>query len=275
MSELLTRIAPTPSGYLHSGNALHLMLTQRLAHRYGARVMLRIDDLDSCRTRPEYVADVFNTLSRLGISWQSGPLDPQDFHKNWSQRHRLPLYESMLNELVAKNAVYACSCSRKNLTPDSEGHESHQCRNGKVALDTQGVAWRIRIPLEETIEFEDEMMGAVSVNLTTTIPDPVVRRRDGGPAYQIASLADDVHFGIGLIVRGEDLIGSTAVQLYMARILSLRSFEKIIFFHHVLIKGDEGQKLSKSAGSHSQANKFNIDELVRMTGSILKDFYSQ
>jgi glutamyl-tRNA synthetase len=112
-------------------------------------------------------------------------------------------------------------------------------------------------------------MGDVAVNLTEQIPDPVVRRRDGRAAYQVASLADDVHFGIGLIVRGEDLLASTAVQLYMAKVLLMESFAQVRFFHHQLIRADDGQKLSKSAGASSGPTQFDRLALQRAVNRIL------
>lgn len=266
MPLLLTRIAPTPSGYLHSGNALNFLITRKLAEKNGAAILLRIDDIDDERLRPEYVNDAFRVLKILGIDWQFGPIDPVDFRYNWSQQQRMHLYDALLNELVAAGAVYACGCSRKDLMGHSLGDEKHLCRQGHQPLDASDVAWRLKIPKGTIISFNDELMGHVTADLSELIPDPVVRRRDGRPAYQVASLADDVHFGIGMIVRGEDLLASTAVQLYMARILGLGTFAKVRFFHHQLIRADDGQKLSKSAGTMSAPGNFDriaLDQAVQ------------
>jgi len=246
MPPLLTRIAPTPSGYLHGGNALNFLITQKLAEKEGAGILLRIDDIDGERLRAEYLDDVFRVLRVLGINWDMGPNDSDDFEQNWSQRHRLPLYEALLQKLVATGAVYACGCSRKDLSGHNWGDEDHSCRQGHLPLDTPDVAWRLRIPQDQMIRFKDGLMSEVTVNLFELIPDPVIRRRDGIPAYQIASLADDVHFGLGLIVRGEDLLASTALQLHMAQLAGALSFLKVRFYHHPLIKGEDGHKLSKS-----------------------------
>jgi glutamyl/glutaminyl-tRNA synthetase len=269
MPPLLTRIAPTPSGYLHSGNALNFLITQKLAEIEGAGILLRIDDIDDERLRAEYLNDVFSVMRELGIDWQLGPTGSYDFKRNWSQQRRAHLYDALLQGLVDAQAVYACGCSRKELSGHSLCDENHRCRQGQLPLHAPDVAWRLRIPMDTVVRFRDGIMGDLAVNLTEQIPDPVVRRRDGRAAYQVASLADDVHFGIGLIVRGEDLLASTAVQLYMAKVLHMESFAQVRFFHHQLIRADDGQKLSKSAGTSSGPTQFDRLALQRAVNRIL------
>jgi glutamyl/glutaminyl-tRNA synthetase len=111
-----TRIAPTPSGFLHEGNAFAFILTAALAQVYGASILLRVDDLDNDRKRPEYVDDLFQTLHWLGVDWKEGPTDANDLEQRWSQMHRIPLYEAALERLREKGLVYACGCSRKELS---------------------------------------------------------------------------------------------------------------------------------------------------------------
>jgi glutamyl/glutaminyl-tRNA synthetase len=144
-----TRIAPTPSGFLHEGNAFAFIITAALAKIHGATILLRVDDLDNDRKRPEYVDDLFQTLHWLGVDWKEGPTDANDLEQRWSQMHRIPLYEAALERLREKGLVYACGCSRKELSElKSPGDPDHSCRNGAIPLDTVDVAWRLRIPQE-------------------------------------------------------------------------------------------------------------------------------
>jgi glutamyl/glutaminyl-tRNA synthetase len=255
-----TRIAPTPSGFLHEGNAFAFLLTAELAKRQGASILLRIDDLDNDRKRPEYVEDIFITLEWLGVEWQEGPRNATELESAWSQHHRLHLYEEALTTLRDKGLVYACGCSRKQLAAfDSPADDAHTCRNGNLPLDTPNTAWRLRIPRETEVCFKSLNGEITTLRPVDLLPDPVVRRRDGIPAYQVASVVDDHHFGIDLIVRGEDLLPSTAVQLFIAQQLGLDDFLNATFHHHPLILDEKGEKWSKSAGNH-------VESLLRRDG---------
>src|ERR1044072_3055513 len=110
-----TRIAPTPSGYLHIGNAFSFLLTALHAKKRGASLLLRIDDIDDERKRPEYVNDIFTSLEWLGIEWNEGPSGPEDFELNWSQNRRLDIYKGILPRLREAEIIFACECSRKKL----------------------------------------------------------------------------------------------------------------------------------------------------------------
>lgn len=225
------RLAPTPSGFLHAGNALNFVLTWLAARAHsGARILLRIDDLDADRKRPEYVRDVFDTLDWLGLDWDEGPCDPGDFEQNWSQHRRLPRYVNTLNELRAGGWLFACGKSRRELEP-FQGKYPPEFRNQGLSLDLPDVAWRIRTPEG------------------FPLPDFVVRRRDGIPAYQIGSLTDDQYFRITHIIRGADLLDSTQAQLFLAECLDWQAFAQIRFLHHPLLTDSNGEKLSKSAGA--------------------------
>lgn len=248
---LKTRIAPTPSGFLHLGNALSFLLTQQLAEASGARILLRIDDMDRARVRAEYVQDVFDTLHFLGIGWQEGPRTAADFEAHWSQRHRLGLYEAALRQLAEAGAVFACNCSRADiLRQNADGAYPGTCRHRGLPLDTPGAAWRLRTDNAEALTVVLRS-GAISTALPAAQQDFIVRKKDGFPAYQLSSVADDRHFGIGLIVRGEDLWDSTLAQLYLARTLGWTDFSGCIFVHHGLLADPSGEKLSKSAGATS------------------------
>ena len=246
-----TRIAPTPSGFLHLGNVYSFAITAAAAQKYGASLLLRIDDMDRDRVHPEYLADVFETLAFLGISYDEGPSNPADFEAHYSQRHRLSFYEVLLGQLVATGKVYACSCSRKQIETDFGGVYHGACQHKKIALDTPGVAWRI-----DTRQARPILVRALDGSTTiAALPEGmhhfVVRKKDGFPAYQLTSLADDLYFGVDLIVRGQDLWPSTLAQLFLADLLGADAFLSATFHHHELLTDGHDRKLSKSAGDTS------------------------
>jgi glutamyl-tRNA synthetase len=270
-----TRIAPTPSGFLHSGNIYSFQLTAQLAAETGAEILLRIDDLDAARKRPEYVANIFETLHTLGIRWQLGPQTPDDFENNWSQHLRLPLYNETLHQLMQQEGlVYACTCSRREL---SGSNGTCNCKNNNLPFDTPDAAWRVAVKPGTVISFNDLQRGKVEIDLAETAGDFTVRRRDGIPAYQIASLADDMHFGITHIVRGEDLLPSTAAQLFLAEKLGFSSFLECRFLHHPLLSDTNGRKLSKSTGDGvpEALNEAVIDVLRKQAKTLLRQITLQ
>ena len=242
-----TRLAPTPSGLLHIGNAFSFALTAALAQKTGASILLRIDDMDRDRVQPEYVADIFDTLRFLDIPWQEGPTDVPDFEANFSQRHRLPLYEKALERLVATGLVYACDCSRKQINEQHNGVYPGTCKHKNIPLDTKDVSWRIDTDGVMSIRVKQLHDEQFFTALPADVQHFVVRKKDGFPAYQLTSLVDDLHFGIDLIVRGEDLFASTLAQLFLADLLNERKFLDATFHHHGLLT-DGDRKLSKSAG---------------------------
>ncbi|WP_245868998.1 glutamate--tRNA ligase family protein [Pontibacter ramchanderi] len=249
--QIKTRIAPTPSGFLHLGNALSFAITWALARKQQGIVALRIDDLDNARFRPEYLQDIFDTLDFMGLDYDEGPRNPQDFQENYSQLLRLPSYQQLLDKLVQQGMVYACPCSRSQINALSpQGLYPLTCRDEQLPLDTPNAAWRVRIPEGTTISFEDQLLGTCTVALSLEMPDFVVRRKDAIPAYQIASIVDDLAMGVNLIVRGEDLMLSTAAQLFLAQHTGATAFTEAAFVHHPLITA-EGNKLSKSHDSLS------------------------
>jgi glutamyl/glutaminyl-tRNA synthetase len=248
----LTRIAPTPSGYLHLGNAYSFLITQTLAQKHGAKILLRIDDLDRERYRTEYVEDIFETLDFLEIKVDLGPKNLREFESEWSQIHRMGKYGEKLNSLREDERLFACDCSRKKIQQlDSSGYYLGQCVDRKLPLDKPDVAWRINTmeaDFVKVMSYPDEVKSAM-------IPQDsafyIVRKRDGLPSYHLTSVVDDLHFGVDLIVRGSDLYSSTLAQLDLARNLGDAEFGQITFHHHPLIKGPNHEKLSKSDGATS------------------------
>lgn len=247
-----TRIAPTPSGWLHRGNAFSFAISHQLVQSHGGSLLLRIDDLDAPRIRPEYIQDVFDTLRWMGIAWQYGPHGIHEFQQSFSQHHRLSLYKQIIQQLIHTGRVYACTCSRKEIAlQGSHGTYPGTCRYKKLPLTTPGAALRLRMDEAALpVTFYDHFAAQeLAIHLQVAMGDFVIQRKDGLPAYQIASVADDVHFGINTIVRGADLLASTAAQLYIAGLLELTAFLNIRFWHHPLLTDEHGSKLSKSAGS--------------------------
>jgi glutamyl/glutaminyl-tRNA synthetase len=248
----LTRIAPTPSGFLHLGNAYSFLKTKAIAEKHKAKILLRIDDLDRERYRPEYVQDIFDTLDFLEIKIDLGPKNMLEFDNEWSQVHRMKKYEEALNQLKSTGRLFACDCSRKKIQQlDPSGYYLGQCLERRLSLDKSEVAWRIdtsEADFVQFIEYPDHKKSALIPHDTAFY---TVRKKDGFPAYHLTSLIDDLHFGVDLIVRGNDLHASTLAQLDLARILGASQFEKITFHHHAIIRGPKQEKLSKSEGATS------------------------
>jgi glutamyl/glutaminyl-tRNA synthetase len=245
-----TRLAPTPSGFLHLGNVLSFSVTAFLARRAGADILLRIDDMDRERVQPAYIKDIFDTLSFLSIPFDEGPGNPAVFESSFSQRCRLDLYENALIQLQAMNAVFACTCSRSQLAIENNGVYQGTCRHKNLPLDTPGAAWRV-LTDDRPITIKDIYGTQLQEQLPPDMRYFIVRKKDGYPAYQLTSLLDDLYWNTDLIVRGADLFPSTIAQLFLAGIMNKQSFLNAHFYHHLLLTSPDAQKYSKSAGATS------------------------
>lgn len=257
VAPVVSRLAPTPSGFLHLGNAINFTLTWLLTRRAGGTLHLRIDDLDRARFRPAYLDNIFRTLDWLGLDYDHGPTGPDDFERNFSQRHFLTEYEAVLQGARAAHpgVFYACRCSRAELaraTPTS-GLYPGTCRPRALNQATPDCAWRALVPAATQVTVPDLLQGLTRVQLAAELGDFVVRKKDGVVAYQVASVVDDVRLGVTLIVRGLDLLPSTAAQLWLAGYLpGQESFGATQFLHHGLVLDESGQKLSKSTQAGGQ-----------------------
>lgn len=249
---LRTRLAPTPSGLLHPGNGLSFIMTWAIARAMQGQVVLRIDDLDKARTRKPYIEDIFRTLEWLGLDYDEGPAGVGDFFAHWSQHTRLDRYEDFLQQLMQKEQLFACTCSRKQIhTLSPDGSYPGTCLARKLDFNAPQTAWRIRPPEPgQSVEARQWCEGLKAFSLQE-VDAFVVRQKNGFPAYQLASLADDEYFRINFIVRGADLWTSTLSQLYLAGLLGAACFQNATFWHHELVKGPDGEKLSKSKGAGS------------------------
>ncbi|MFA7382730.1 MAG: glutamate--tRNA ligase family protein [Desulfurivibrionaceae bacterium] len=243
-----SRLAPTPSGFLHLGNAVNFVLTWLMVRKAGGILRLRIDDADCLRTRPEYLADIFRQLDWLGLTWDEGPTGVDDFRRRFSQELKRERYREFLGELERLGHLYPCGCSRsriKKLAPG--GVYPGFCREG-AAAPGPGQAQRVRVPEGRLFRVDGQ-----EVPLCKAMGDFVLWRKEDLPAYQLVSLVDDLDDRINLIVRGQDLVASTAAQLFLAGLLGANHFAETVFHHHPLLRGENGRKLSKSDGALSLA----------------------
>jgi len=222
---------------LHIGNAFSFIVTWALTRRLGGTLLLRIDDLDTDRKRPDFVADIFENLDWLGLDWDEGPQSAAEFESQWSQHHRMPLYHAAIEKLkITPGVLYACECSRGQLAHSGlAGRYPGICREKMLPLDTPGTKLRF------------------AASSDTSVGDFIVWKKDGYPAYQLASVVDDEHFAVTHIVRGADLRDSSAMQLLLAGALGYKAFPQVRFLHHPLLIDTGGRKFSKSDGALSLA----------------------
>lgn len=225
MSGAITRLAPTPSGYLHEGNAVNFLIVDRFAKEQDAAVALRIDDADVHRYRAEYVDDIFDVLSWLGIRWQHGPRDRADLEMHYSLGTRTEYYRAELNSARTNGMdAFVCRCTRTAIAT-SGGHSCvASCREQAFAL----------VP------------GDSALRTSTPHGDVVLWRRDDLAAYHLASIIEDRDLGTTHVVRGDDLRESTEIQRFLAPHFDAADFANAVFLHHPLVTDDDGRKLSKS-----------------------------
>jgi glutamyl-tRNA synthetase len=226
------------------------VLTWAIARARDGWILLRIDDLDSSRRRPEYLEDIFRTIEWLGIDYDLGPEGPTDFLRFYSQQLRRPHYYKAIEQLKEQGYLYACTCSRKDIRlAGTNGNYPGTCLNKALPFDHPKTAWRVKVPKAEAVLIPEWKKGKEEFLLGEAMGDFVIRQKNKAPAYQIASLVDDELWAINFIVRGADLQPSTAAQLHLAQLLKYPNFRATSFWHHDLITGKDGQKLSKSAGA--------------------------
>ena len=241
------RIAPTPTGDLHVGHARTFGWAARRAESAGGALVLRIEDLDPLRCRPEWCARAIEDLAWLGVRWTEGP-----FH----QSQRRTVYEAAWRALRDGGHVYPCTVSRRGLRDAAHApHDDEEEREplfppelrppsdaGRDAESPAGVVWRFRVPDGEPMHFTDALHGARSFTAGVDFGDFVVWRKDDVPAYELAVVADDAAMGITEVVRGEDLLRSTARQLLVYRALGATP---PAWCHVPLVRDAEGRRLAK------------------------------
>lgn len=276
-SPIHSRIAPTPSGFLHKGNAFSFLLTWVLVRKTSGSLTLRIDDIDKSRKREKYLEDIFETLHFLGIDWDKGAKNPKDFESNYSQHHFLEIYQKEIEILKTKNAAFECVCSRSEIqSRNSDNRNSYDgfCLNKSNVENKKNYALRINTDFldKKFVLINDCNKGHFEINLSNEMPFFVVRKKDKLPSYQLVSLIDDCRMNINFVVRGSDLINSTTAQLFLAKILDKKTFLETTFLHHDLIEDAAGNKISKSAGN--KYNSFSV-KYFRENGGTREDFLKE
>jgi glutamyl-tRNA synthetase len=245
------RLAPSPTGLLHLGHARTFLIAAQRALDHQGTLILRNEDLDPQRSRPEFVDAMIEDLRWLGIHWQEGP-DCGGAYGPYVQSERRAGYIGAWRKLRDAGTIYPCTCSRKDLAQaasapndDDEPVYPGNCRGRTDAQqfsDPAGVNWRFRVPADEEIAFDDGNVGMQQYMAGRDFGDFLVWRRDDVPAYQLAVVVDDAAMQITEVVRGADLLKSTARQLLLIRALGL---PVPCYFHCELMRDASGQRLAK------------------------------
>jgi len=265
-TKIRVRFAPSPTGSLHVGNARTALYNWLFAQQNKGSFILRIEDTDQERTLPIYTQSLLADLRWLGIMWDEGPLVGGAYGP-YHQFERLEIYQRYLQVLIAKGLVYRCYCTEEELEAERSlliaTHQpprySGKCRNLTSAQqrdrEAQGrqAAWRFSVGSGE-IAFTDLIRGKISF-WAQSIGDFIIMRANGTPAYNFAVVVDDALMEISHIIRGEDHLSNTALQLLLYRELG---FTPPLFAHHSLILGKDRTKLSKRHGAAA------IDEFRRL-----------
>lgn len=247
------RLAPSPTGLLHLGHACTSWTAHQRSLVHGGTLVFRNEDLDPQRSKPEFAEAMIEDLRWLGIQWQEGP-DVGGPFAPYEQSRRREFYLAAWRKLRAGGFVYPCNCSRKDLANaaaaphegDDEPLYSGRCRE-KLAEAPRyeapaGVNWRFRVPDGGEITFDDLHLGPQRFAAGQDFGDFVIWRRDDVPAYQLAVVADDAEMRITEVVRGADLLKSTARQLLLIRALGLPI---PAYYHCDLVRDEAGVRLAK------------------------------
>jgi len=269
-SDYRGRLAPSPTGFLHLGHARTFWIAQQRVRERGGCLILRNDDLDRQRCKPEFVDAMFADLKWFGFEWDEGS-DVGGVCAPYDQSARMDLYRDALESLKSKGFIYPCNCSRKDIAAatqaphavddeepiypgtcrEKQDHQSQvQCRSGvqcegsahRDSVYSARVSWRFRVPDGEKISFGDNQLGSQSFVAGRDFGDFVIWRHDDVPSYQLTCVVDDASMRITEVVRGEDLLMSTARQLLLYRALALKPPE---FFHCPLVLDESGVRLAK------------------------------
>lgn len=244
------RLAPSPTGLLHVGHARTFWKAQQRADAASGTLILRSEDLDRSRVRPQFVTAMLEDLTWFGFRWQEGP-DLGGPVGPYTQSERMPLYRAAFETLRQAGRIYACRCTRRDIqnaisaphAGDEEPPYPGTCRDLDLnPASTEGLAWRFKVPHGEAIHFHDQNLGSTRFVAGTDFGDFVIWRQDGTPAYQLSVVVDDAAMQITEVVRGADLLMSTARQLLLYRALGWTPPE---FFHCPLVMDDTGKRLAK------------------------------
>lgn len=247
------RLAPTPTGDMHVGHARTFMTAARRASDAGGALVLRVEDLDPLRCRQAYAEHAIDDLAWLGAGWTEGP---------HYQSQRRAVFEDAWRRLRDVGAIYPCSVSRREVRDAAHApHEDEEGTEplfppalrppegtGHAAQSPAGSVWRFRVPDGEVIRFDDGRCGPTAYIAGVDFGDFIVWRKDDVPAYELAVVADDIAMGITEVVRGEDLLRSTARQLLVYRALGATP---PAWYHVPLVRDASGRRLAKRHDSLS------------------------
>jgi glutamyl-Q tRNA(Asp) synthetase len=236
------RFAPSPTGPLHFGSLIAALASFCDARAAGGEWLVRIEDVDEPRSREDAATAILATLEAYGFEWDGEVV---------RQGARLAAYQAALDRLIAQTKAYACGCTRKELESARLGAWGERvypgtCRAG-AAPGRDARAWRLRVT-DEPIGFRDRLRGWEEQRLSVEIGDFIVKRADGMFAYQLAVVVDDAAQGITHVVRGADLLASTPRQIWLQRMLGLKT---PIYLHHPVAILPSGEKLSKQTGAEA------------------------
>lgn len=237
------RLAPSPTGALHVGHARTFLIAWLAARAAGGKVVLRIEDLDASRARPEAVDLILKDLAWLGLDWDEGPC---------FQSRRVGAYQEALAHLKARDLVYPCTCTRADIAraasaphAEDEGPVYPGTCAGRSAADAAALerpfAWRFRVPAGE-VAWDDAFLGPMAIDPRSLGGDFVVGRSSGEAAYQLAVVVDDAAMGVTQVVRGDDLVPSTPRQVLLYQALG---WPAPTFAHVPLVVGRDGRRLAK------------------------------
>lgn len=247
-----TRLAPSPTGALHLGNARTFLVNWLLARQNGWRIVLRVEDIDGPRIKSGAAEGLIEDLRWLGIDWDEGPL---------IQSARRPLYDAALQKLTDGTYAYPCVCSRKEVEAAASAPHAEDgsavypgtCRGRYASIDAaraasgRAPALRFAMPGDRIVEFDDMFAGRQSFQVARQLGDFVIAKADGTPAYQLAVVVDDADAGVTDVVRGDDLLDSTPRQILLYEALGLA--DRIPSYYHLpLVIGADGRRLAKRHG---------------------------
>ncbi len=272
VSKHIGRFAPTPSGRLHLGNLACSLLAWLSIKKKNGHMILRIEDLDKARCTKTDIDFAVKDLTFLGLDWQEGA-NIGGKNKPYTQSICDDIYTNNFEKLLEKGLVYPCFCSRSALHSANAPHTSdgtfiyqrtcYELTENEILKKAKSKTptMRIKVP-DETITFVDGHFGTYTENLLTDCGDFVLRRGDGVYAYQLAVVVDDARMGVSEVVRGADLLSSTARQIYLYKLLGYNAPN---FYHCPLLLDFDGRRLSKRDGDDSLENlalKYTAEEII-------------